>query len=140
MVWKLSGGQSPGRGARQLGESCRAYRAIEAAPPASWAQVRGPLGALAQTLGRLGWSSEGPLLLIDDLGVRRPVFGIAPKMWERLARAAYCRMLERQAGQKLKWDEGARPFVEDARRIIEPSFKGLGDLQKACLETMLRGA
>eukprot|EP00969_Alexandrium_andersonii_P171956 7601081-Alexandrium_andersonii.AAC.1 len=49
-------------------------------------------------------------------------------------------MLERQAGQKLGWEEGARPFIEDARRTIKPGFKGLDDLQKACLKTMLCGA
>eukprot|EP00969_Alexandrium_andersonii_P166465 7355717-Alexandrium_andersonii.AAC.1 len=49
-------------------------------------------------------------------------------------------MLERQAGQKLGWEEGARPFIEDAKRTIKQGFKGLDDLQKACLKTMLCGA
>eukprot|EP00969_Alexandrium_andersonii_P317507 14027261-Alexandrium_andersonii.AAC.1 len=61
-------------------------------------------------------------MLIDDLGVRRPIPGGAPKTWERLARTAYYRLLERQAGRKLKWNEGDRPFLEDAGRIIKPSF------------------
>jgi hypothetical protein len=105
------------------------WRAAAANRVTQWSQVRGPAGAMALSMKRLGWSATGPFTFVDDLLVARSFVETSPKLVQVLAAAAHRRGMEKQAAEKLGWESPARVFTEHVRTYIKgdqpPLLKGI---------------
>ena len=72
-----------------------------------WTQVRGPIGALALSLDRLGWHTNDGLHFTDDKGETRAIDSFSPACWA---------ILLKQSGQRShEWDLGTRTGYPDLR-------------------------
>ncbi len=79
----------------------------------AWAQVRGPIGAAAVTLARVGWSFASPFVLCDSAGNEHPLTATSPTLVRDLLRAATREAIERAVGARLA--EHDRAF--EGRRV-----------------------
>ncbi len=98
--------------------------------PASWAAVRGPLGAAHLSLRRAGWSFQTPFQLLDDKGNTINLTDTSPAMVAHLLRLSWNRLHLAGAHRSLRMDEGlnidfevARAFLQDRR--IPPHVRGV---------------
>ena len=84
-----------------------------------WSQVKGPLGAMALSLDRIGWFTYDGKTFVDDLGISRAVTSFTPAAWKGLLKAAVQRMHERELGLKTGYPDlrGFRACVDVVRRI-----------------------
>jgi exonuclease III len=101
------------------------WRATELKAPTKWAQVRGPVAAMALSMRRIGWKATGPYTFIDDLGVDRTFTETSPKMMQVQVAAAHTRLLERQAAERLGWQPPGRANTDHIRAFLKGDHTAL---------------
>ncbi len=103
-------------------------RASAAAARKAWAEVRGPVGATAMTLARLGWSMKSAFVMVDAYGVEVPLTTTAPALVRHLLKEAVKDAAERfVAARWAKKDpalEGRRVCADLAMRQIKTACGG----------------
>ncbi len=87
---------------------------------AIWGSVRGPMGAAALSLARVGWTFAGPFVVHDDKGAEVVLTKSSPAMMRGLLRDAVRRMYERRVAARLAGKD--------------PAFSG----RRACLDLVIR--
>ena len=48
--------------------------------PATWHEVRGPIGAIHLTLDRMGWAWKAPFIFVNDMQEEIDATNMAPRM------------------------------------------------------------
>ncbi len=101
-------------------------RASSAAARRSWGAVRGPIGAAAMTLARLGWRMADAFTWIDAYGVEVVLTKTPPAMIRHLLVQATLDAAEAAVGAK--WAETDKEFV--GRRVCPDIAAGL--IERRC--------
>ncbi len=108
-----------------------------------WAKVRGPFGAAAISLARIGWSFTGPFEITDDKGAATLLTQSPPSLVRDLMRDAVRRMLERKAAARFaRLDPeftGRRACLDLAIAAVRPS-RGVSAVQAAAFRAAACGA
>ncbi len=89
---------------------------------AAWESIRGPVGAAALTLARVGWRFDGPFKIHDGAGTEVVLTKSSPAMIRGIMRDATRRLYERRAAARLA--------------KAHPEFNG----RRACLDLAIRAA
>ncbi len=97
--------------------------AMNNSPNKAWRETRGPLGAAALTLARIGWGWKDAFTWTDDRGIDITVTAYAPAAMTDLLKDGHRRALEREAGKKRaereEADRGGRRVCADlAERFL----------------------
>ncbi len=91
----------------------------------AWRSTRGPMGAAALSLARIGWSWDTAFELIDDRGVRIQLTANTPAAVAGLLRDGHRRALERYAGAiRAKSDQGYSRGRRACTDLVEQLVKG----------------
>ncbi len=80
----------------------------------AWSLTRGPIGAMALTLRRIGWKSVGPFAWLDDKGIEHVLTAATPAAIGELLKEGLRRSIERRVGRN--WADGDETF-SGGRRI-----------------------
>ncbi len=109
----------------------------------AWGDIRGPIGAAALTLTRLGWEFASPFILRDPDGVEHSLTNSSPCLTRDLMRDALRANLERKIGATLARDEtsfeGRRACLDLAINASRPT-RGISRHQSAAFRAVACGA
>ncbi len=109
----------------------------------AWRSIRGPWGAAALTLARIGWKYEAPFTVTTDEGAEIDLTATAPALLKIQLVAGVKRSLERDVGRSLAKKsatyEGRRACLDLALAALKSSGAG-SKLEKGAYQSALCGS
>ena len=146
-VWAAACGDTAARGIPQL---IGMWHGAQKRHPRSWRDVKGPIGAAALTLQRIGWSWPSPLEFADANGTRYLLTHFSPALIRRMLVQAEVQVLEKRLAARLArrgavgtdgrgWS-APRATAEAAARVIRSKRHPLEAKEAGCLQAVVADA